>query len=330
VPAHLDSRSASAKRKRWPSTITTPTSPDGGRGWGNNAFMRPSDFLIEEPLAEDPWFDVPGLAKKRANGELLDELRRHPLAEKSDVEVAVGLARLVHDELQTFGTDGGQVMDDGEIGLAIQALHAVTRRLGIDDFKIPFRDFTSFRSWWIKQGASGSGGWQARRDLLSDIFDSLHDRLAEMEMAAVESSLADPISPHPRTGWSAVDTEIGELRRHFNSARTPQDYRNIGNDCVAVTEMLSARVYDPTRHLREGEEELPVAKTKLRIERFIEDAAPDSDNAALRKLARAAVEYAQHVKHSETPTRKEAGLAADAVILLANILRRLAGPDASS
>lgn len=290
------------------------------------ASVRPSDFLIEEPLEEDTFFAVPGVTKKRANEELLDELRRHPLAEKTDVEVGVGLARLVHDELQTYGTDGGQVMDDEQIWLAIQALHAVTRRLGIDDFKIPFRDLTSFRSWWIKRGASGGGGWQARRDLLSEIFDSLHDRLADMEFAALESSLADPISPHPRTGWSAVDTEIGELRRHFNSARTPQDYRNVGNDCAAVTEMLSAQVYEPERHLREGEEEPPVAKTKLRIERFIDDAAPGSDNAALRKLARAAIEYAQHVKHSETPTRTEAGVAADGVILLANILRRLSEP----
>jgi hypothetical protein len=47
------------------------------------------------------------------------------------------------------------------------------------------------------------------------------------------------------------------------------------------------------------------------------------DNAALRKLALAAIEYAQQVKHSTTPTRREAGIAADAVIQLVNLLRRL-------
>jgi hypothetical protein len=50
---------------------------------------------------------------------------------------------------------------------------------------------------------------------------------------------------------------------------------------------------------------------------------PGSENATLRKLARSTIEYAQHVKHSGTPTRREAGIAADAVIQLANILRRL-------
>jgi hypothetical protein len=176
----------------------------------------------------------------------------------------------------------------------------------------------------VENGAYGS--WQARRDLLSKLFDPLHDQLADMELATLESPLVDPISPHARTGWSAVDTEISELRRHFSSARTPQDYRAVGLDCVAVTEALSAQVYDPRRHLRTGEEEPPVAKTKQRIERFIEDSAPGPDNAALRKLARAALEYAQQVKHSDTPTRREAGIAADAVIQLANILRRLDEP----
>lgn len=65
-----------------------------------------------------------------------------------------------------------------------------------------------------------------------------------------------------REGWAAVDEEISELRRHFLVARTPQDYRAIGNDCVHVTEALSRQVYDASRHLRSGEEEPPADKTK--------------------------------------------------------------------
>jgi hypothetical protein len=285
--------------------------------------VRPSDFLIEEPPVVDPALGF-ALSQKRANEELLDELRRRPLAEKSDVEVGVALARLVHDELQACGTGGGEVMDDDQIRIAIQALHAVARRLGIDEFKIPFRDFSSFYDWWVKNGAYGS--WQARRDLLGGIFNAFHDQLADMEQAALEASTADPISPHHRTGWSGVDTEISELRRHFNAARTPQDYRAVGLDCVAVIEALSAHAYDPARHIRSGEVEPPVTNTKMRLERFVEDAVPGSDNAAIRRLARATIELAQQVKHSDTPTRREAGIAADTVILLSNILRRLDEP----
>lgn len=142
----------------------------------------------------------------------------------------------------------------------------------------------------------------------------------------VPSSLAQPVSPRGRTGWAKVDEELTEMRRHFEIARTPQDYRNVGNDPVTVTVALSRQVYDPAKHLRAGEEEPAVGQTKQRLERFVEDALAGKDNAAARRLVRASIEMAQDVKHSDTPTRRDAGLAADAVILLANLLRRLDEP----
>ncbi len=69
--------------------------------------------------------------------------------------------------------------------------------------------------------------------------------------------------------------------------------------------------------------EPPVDKTKQRLDRFIEDALAGSENTATRRLAKATIELAQEIKHSDTPTRREAGIAADSVILLANIMRRL-------
>ncbi|HEX5174241.1 MAG TPA: hypothetical protein VFV91_08875 [Gaiellaceae bacterium] len=278
--------------------------------------MRPDDFFVEDAVPGEF-----GSASRYLNVELLGAIRRGSVADHEDIELAVPLARLVHDDLERYGTSGGTEMTEEGIREALLALRAVVDRVGVSDFEVPFRDFGTFRSWWLKNNAYGS--WQARRDLLSGIFDPLHDQLADLEQHALTSSLVESVSPHARTGWSVVDTEISELRRHFRTARTPQDYRNVGQDCVAVTETLSRQVYDPARHLREGEEEPPVANTKQRLGRFIEDAAPGSDNAALRKLARAVIEYAQHVKHSTTPTQREAGIAADAVIQLANLLRRL-------
>jgi hypothetical protein len=140
---------------------------------------------------------------------------------------------------------------------------------------------------------------------------------------ALDSTLPEAVSAQDRLGWPEVDTEIGELRRHFRTARTPQDYRAAGNDCVHITEALSRKVYDHVHHTPEGEEEPPVAKTKLRLERYVEARLPGRENAEMRKFARATIELAQAVKHSGTPSRTEAGLLADAVILLANMLRRL-------
>jgi hypothetical protein len=289
----------------------------------DNEAVRPEDFFISP--APGPLGD---LDRPRFDLDLVRELRASPIEDADDAEAAVALARLVHDELEAFGTEGGEEITDAGIREAIQALYAVTGRLGITDFKIPFRDFKTFRSYWIKQGASGPGGWQARRDILSSMFNPLHDALAQRETESLQSTLAHAVSPRGRTGWARVDEEIAELKRHFANAHTPQDYRNVGNDCVIVFEALSRQVYAVERHLRPGEEEPPIGNTKQRLSRFIEDAASGSDAATLRKLVRAAIEFAQEVKHRDSSSRKHAGISADSVILLANLLRRLDEDDA--
>lgn len=281
--------------------------------------MRPDDFFydaVDDPLGF-------GGSARRFQREMVDALRRGPLPDVPDVESAVALTRLAHDELEAYGTSGDESLSNGDMREVLVALRAVTQRLGLD-FSLPFRDFTTFRSYWIRNEASGS--WQARRDILSDLFDRLHDELTDLETSALTSSLAGAVSPRGRTGWSTLDNEIAELRRHFRAATTPQDYRNVGNDCVIITEALSRTVYRADTHLRPGEEEPPVANTKQRLDRFIEHSLPGADNAPLRKLARATIEMAQAVKHRSTPTRREAGVAADAVILLANLLRRIDEP----
>lgn len=278
--------------------------------------MRPDEFFVDDDIP-DPFGNV----RRRIDTQLLTTLRTAAPEGQEDIEVAVPLAILIHEELEKYGTAGNEEMAEAEMRLALLAFRAVLGRLGVTGPEIPFRDFGSFRSYWLRN--EGHGSWQVRRTLLHYIFDPLHDQLAVLEQRSLTATLADPISSHKRTGWPGVDTEISELRRHFQNARSTQDYRNIGLDCVAVTESLSAQIYDPARHLRDGEEEPPVANTKQRLERFVEDAVPGSENATLRKLTRSVIEYAQHVKHSGTPTRREAGIAADAVIQLSNILRRL-------
>lgn len=82
-------------------------------------------------------------------------------------------------------------------------------------------------------------------------------------------------------------------------------------------------MYDPTRHIRPGETEPAPDKTKQRLGRYVEDSLAGKDNEAVRGVATKVIELAHSVKHSSSPTRREAGIAADSVILLANILRRV-------
>src|SRR4029453_8429711 len=120
---------------------------------------------------------------RRFDAELVKRARRGPLPDCADVDLAIPLARLVHDELQRFGTDGSEELDDEDMRDALRSLLAVADRLGITNFNPEFRDFGSFKSWWLRMGASGS--WQGRRDLLPGLFEPLPEHLALIEQAAL-------------------------------------------------------------------------------------------------------------------------------------------------
>lgn len=270
--------------------------------------------------ADELWVDNPLEGYRILNREKIEGILTGALVGITDVDAAVALARLVHDEFETFGTGGNPYADDEDSARALLALRQVLKRLRIE-FDPPFRDFRTFRQFWIREGAANS--YQARRNILSRLFDDIHERLVQLELSTIESTLSSPISPRGTTGWPRVDEELAELRRHFSQARTEQDFRNVGNDCVIVLECLSATVYNPSRHLQDGEVEPPVSNTKQRLDRYVEVELEGAANAELRKLARATIEFAQAVKHRGTGSRRDAGIAADSVIQLVNIMRRI-------
>lgn len=75
--------------------------------------------------------------------------------------------------------------------------------------------------------------------------------------------------------------------------------------------------------LRDGEAEQTVDKTKQRLSRYVENSLAAKDNEAIRDVANKVIELAHSVKHSTSRTRREAGIAADSLVMLANILRRV-------
>jgi hypothetical protein len=156
------------------------------------------------------------------------------------------------------------------------------------------------------------------------VFDPIHAELERLEVHALVSALAEPITPQPVTGWAEVDVEFSELRRSFRAATTPQDYRDVGNHALGVLDALNRTIYDPAIHTPAGGTPLPKGMSKERIGAFVRAQAPGGDNKQLRALVSSAIEFAHSVKHSTAPTRLEAGIAGDSVILVANLLRRLA------
>jgi hypothetical protein len=227
--------------------------------------MHADDFFVALPLGPgaDPW-DPPEV---KLRTDLLEDMRARPLPGEDDL-TCVALTHLVRAELEAFGTNRQERLSDSEIALTQRTLRAVLERLGVE-LALPWRDFSGFRSYWLKNDAYAS--WQARRDLIGKFFDPVQVELDRQQEAEFHAVLAEAVSPRAETGWRKVDEEITELKRRFRTASTPQDYRDIGNRCVAVLEALSRTVYDRSRHLREGEAEPPPDKTKQRLGRYVED-----------------------------------------------------------
>lgn len=117
----------------------------------------------------------------------------------------------------------------------------------------------------------------------------MRQELDRREILSDEANLATAVSPHTTLGWEIVDERIDALRRRFADARTPEDYSDVGNRAVALLEALADKVYDPEVHVRPGEDALPYRNTKLRFDRYIEDALPGKENSGIRRIARGAV-----------------------------------------
>lgn len=282
--------------------------------------MKAEAFLTTVPETDDIWgpWKVTGL-----NEELVEAVRLGKPEAPADLVAALALCQLARVEFLAMGTSGGTRIENEQSGRLLRALGRVLDRLGVP-FDPPFRDFDGFHAHWSANG--GYGSWDVRRQMVAHLFDPVRDALETLEEDAYRRSLANPISPRGRTGWRQVDEEITELRRLFSTAHNGAAYSAVGNNCVRVLEALSAVAYDPARHLPEGEQEPPVAETKKRLDRVVEVELTGSGSRELRKLVRAAIEAAQATKH-RTPSRRDAGIAADSTILLANILRRLRPED---
>lgn len=134
-----------------------------------------------------------------------------------DVSGAMALLTLADAELRGYGTHGSNTLSEPQITLILRALGAVCSRIGIN-VEIPFRNFSGFRSYWMRRGASGAGGWQARRDLVDELLNHAFQALERMEMRPQgprleESSLVgltDPVAiqEHLHRLHRAVDDDL--------------------------------------------------------------------------------------------------------------------------
>ena len=252
--------------------------------------------------------------------DLIRNLKRGTIPGDDSLATALALTRVVWEEYEAYGTDSSQSISNEESRELLRTLILVLHRQGIN-LQIPWRDFSSFRSYWIAN--DGSGSWQARRNIIAQYFGSVRSELEDLEEKTYANELANPVSPRDQLGWTTVDQQIEQLRHRFRTASTTIDYKDVGNRCVGVLEELSRILYQPDMHCTPDEKPPAVDKTNVRISTYIDRRLKGSSNEELRGLVKKVSALSHKIKHSPTADRTTAGIAADTVIMLANILRRL-------
>lgn len=279
--------------------------------------MKADSFWVYE---DDLWGGGPPLL----NLELLSELRTRFPEPNDDVESALALLRICYEEFLAYGTSGATQMSDSGSREAIRTLRKLLENVGYPDFDLPFSDFPSFRSHWYLNGAQGK--WQARREILRPLFEPplvfLED-LQDAMLSKVNGNTLLPISHDFNGPWVKVDEEIQALKRNFSTARSPHDFRNVGNDCVAVLIRLGSLVYSDEVHSAYGDDMPPTDASKLRLDRYVEQKLKGPLNASLRSLSRKIIEVSQATKHDLDGSKLRTAIATDAVIMLANLLRSI-------
>lgn len=272
-------------------------------------------------------FFVPDDEASRSSGidqlrhDLLKEAGRSPLSGKPDLDVCETLVRMVTKEFTARGTGGIVRITNRDSRLLLRVSAVVCRRASISFPELTFCDLDSFREFWIKNGMDYS--YQKRCTHLEGLFRPIEDEILSRSIGQAGDDLLDPVSPHSGTGWAEIDEEVRQLRQRFAVARTDQDHCAVGAACVRILELLAERTFDPKVHLGPGAPLPTRDKTKDRFDAVIVHALPGSENERLRKLGRAVIEVAHEVKHRKTPTRRDAGVASDSVIMLVQVLRRL-------
>jgi very-short-patch-repair endonuclease len=137
--------------------------------------MKPADFFtdLNDRADDDPWTAVPRVFDEN----LVARLRTGSLDDVSDVDAAQALVELARDELSTYGTSGGEKLDNRQMRMLLRGLAATLRRLNIP-FEPPFRDFEGFYRYWTANSMRGS--WAARRNYVGGLLEPVIAQLEEL------------------------------------------------------------------------------------------------------------------------------------------------------
>ncbi len=269
-------------------------------------------------MAFDPFGVEPDEDAALSAGEV--EAIRRGESSMPDAHAAEALVDRISGLMVSVATGGPRIKEvEASYKREHRALAAVLRRLGID-YPNMFDDLWQWHGRWSDESMPT---YASRRVYISNLFAPVRQALTERADATHE--LARGIEE--ATGWSTIDAQVARLRRLWREADDADAYNGVGLQCVKVLTTLGQVVFDPKRDLPAGEEEPGPDDAKKRINFHVRRLAAGERAENVRKVVNASYAQANAAKHRHTATRTDAGVAANATVLIVSTLRLLADED---
>lgn len=211
---------------------------------------------------------------------------------------------------------GGQRIDDvnREYARRRKKLNAGLRARGIQP-PFPYDDLWAWYGHW----SSELGTYAARRLHISGLANQVREQLEAM---AEGVQISDPGGVDLPT-WAALDARVEGIVNELRTARTTDDYQDVGRRCREVLIDAAKLIADPAL-VPAGQEPPQAANAKAWLNLFLVARAEGRSHAELRRFVPAAWDLAQKVTHGEIG-RVDAYAAAQATVLVVRTLQQLAG-----
>jgi hypothetical protein len=216
------------------------------------------------------------------------------------------------DLMISVSTGGNRIQEvNDEYKARRQRIREGLQLFGIEDPN-PYSDLWLWNGKW---SAGDLPSYQSRRVYVSDLDNSLIDRLQKRTQAAT------PIFQEP-TGWVRVDRRVDKVRARLETSSCEEDYQTMGLLCRELLISLAQAVYDPSLHKATGTN--PPSKTDAN-EGYIAIELPGGSNEEARRHAKATLDFANSLVHKRTATFRDAAMCVEAATAVVNLIAIVSG-----
>jgi hypothetical protein len=211
--------------------------------------------------------------------------------------------------MTAVATGGPRIQEvDDEYRERRKRVRALLRELGLEDPN-PHVDLWAWYGKWSRDLPT----YLERRVYVRDTFQPLLDAITELETDTVGTDLPGL----DLNGWPAVTGQTAQLRIRLASCTTSEDAQAVGLLCRDIMISLAEAVHDPATCGDVG------ASAVDQLNSVVDYHAKGPSNASLRKLVKAAIDYANVIQHRRGGDVAAAGLVAEATIGVVHLTRRL-------